>query len=302
LSYPLGSNARVMKPRTRPSATINRSVVGKLNALSFRIRADERQRRLNIIIGAASPLERWGLRSMLEAEKDFHIIGEAGNGHEALGMVREEEPDVVMFDVMMPYLHGIEIARRIAEERLVSRTVVLSNFTDRPIVEAAVNAGVHGFVHKPGVETELRSATASLNDVLRLTDATTPFIASLASLNTVNIYFNVATFEEGQFFTGAFFTDAQSDFLDEIVGASFNYYVADAAGTIEYNGVNYAALGEGLALEVSTVNANGADFAGGSVNGQITQFEVVPEPSTYALLILAAAGFGAHVWRKRRRA
>ena len=146
------------------------------------------------------------------------------------------------------------------------------------------------------------SATASLNDVLRLTDATTPFIASLASLNTVNIYFNVATFEEGQFFTGAFFTDAQSDFLDEIVGASFNYYVADAAGTIEYNGVNYAALGEGLALEVSTVNANGADFAGGSVNGQITQFEVVPEPSTYALLILAAAGFGAHVWRKRRRA
>jgi autotransporter-associated beta strand protein len=146
------------------------------------------------------------------------------------------------------------------------------------------------------------SATASLNDVLRLTDATTPFIASLASLNTVNIYFNVATFEEGQFFTGAFFTDAQSDFLNEIVGATFNYYVADAAGTIEYNGVNYAALGEGLALEVSTVNANGADFAGGSVNGQITQFEVVPEPSTYALLILAAAGFGAHVWRKRRRA
>jgi autotransporter-associated beta strand protein len=145
-------------------------------------------------------------------------------------------------------------------------------------------------------------ATASLNDVLRLTDATTPFIASLASINAVNIYFNVATFEEGQFYTGAFFTDVQADFLNEIVGATFNYYVADAAGTIEYNGVNYAALGEGLALEVSTVNASGSDFAGGTVNGQITQFEVVPEPSTYALLILAAAGFGAHVWRKRARA
>jgi DNA-binding NarL/FixJ family response regulator len=164
MSYPLGSNGRVMKTKTRPSATINRSLVGKLNALSSRIRADEHQRRLNIIIGAASPLERWGLRSMLGAEKDFHIIGEAGNGHEALGMVREEEPDVVMFDVMMPHLHGIEIARRISEERLVSRTVVLSNFTDRPIVEAAVNAGVHGFVHKPGVETELRSAVRKVGN------------------------------------------------------------------------------------------------------------------------------------------
>jgi DNA-binding NarL/FixJ family response regulator len=142
----------------------NRSLVSKLKALSSRIREDERKRRLNIVIGAASPLERWGLRSMLEAEKDFHIIGEAGNGHEALGMAREEEPDVVMFDVMMPQLNGIQIARRIAEERLVSRTVLLSNYTDRPIVEAAVNAGIHGFVHKPDAESELRSAVRNVGN------------------------------------------------------------------------------------------------------------------------------------------
>lgn len=143
---------------------MNRGLVSKLNALSARIREDERQRRLKIVIGAASPLERWGLRSMLEAENDFTIIGEAGNGHEALGMVREEEPDVVMFDVMMPHLHGIEIARRIAAERLVSRTLVLSNYTDRPIVEAAINAGVHGFVNKLEAETELRNAVRKVGN------------------------------------------------------------------------------------------------------------------------------------------
>jgi DNA-binding NarL/FixJ family response regulator len=153
-----------MKTKTRQSETINQRLIGKLNALSSRIREDERQRRLNIVIGAASPLERWGLRSMLEAEKDFHIIGEAGNEHEALGMAREEEPDVVMFDVMMPQLNGIQIARRIAEERLVSRTVLLSNYTDRPVVEAAVNAGIHGFVHKPDAETELRSAVRKVGN------------------------------------------------------------------------------------------------------------------------------------------
>lgn len=95
---------------------------------------------------------------MLEAEKDFNIIAEAGNGHEALGIVRDEEPDVVMFDMMLPQLHGLEVARRIAADRLVTRTVVLSSFTDRPVVEAAVKAGVQGFVHKPDAETELRGA------------------------------------------------------------------------------------------------------------------------------------------------
>ena len=153
-----------MKTKTRQSATINQRLIGKLNALSSRLREDERQRRLNIVIGAASPLERWGLRSMLEAEKDFHIIGEATNGHEALGIAKEQEPDVVMFDVMMPQLNGIQIARRIAEERLVSRTVLLSNYADRPVVEAAVNAGVHGFVHKPDAETDLRSAVRKVGN------------------------------------------------------------------------------------------------------------------------------------------
>ena len=147
-----------MKLRTRQSPTINRSLVGKLSALSSRIREDERQRRLNIIIGAASPLECWGMRSLIEAQKDFKIIGEARSGHELLGMSREEEPDVVMFDVMMPQLNGMEIARRIAAEKLVSRTVLLSSYTDRPVVEAAVRAGVHGFVHKPDADTELPTA------------------------------------------------------------------------------------------------------------------------------------------------
>ncbi len=84
------------------------------------------------------------------------------------------------------------------------------------------------------------------------------------------------------------------------MNATFNYYVANESGGIEYNGVNYTTLDESLDINVTTT-AQTADFAGGSVNGQITQFEVVPEPSTYALLALAAAGFAAHAFRRRRR-
>lgn len=144
------------------------------------------------------------------------------------------------------------------------------------------------------------NASASLNDVLRLTDAS-PFVASLTSANTVNIFFDVDVFEEGQFYTGGFFTDTQADFLSQIVDASFNYYVQDAGGSVSHGGQSYSALGEGLAVELTTINQS-AGFAGGTIDGQVVQFEVVPEPSTYALLVLGAAALGAHVWRKRRRA
>jgi len=143
------------------------------------------------------------------------------------------------------------------------------------------------------------NAGLSVNDLLQLTSAT-PFVASLTSSNAVNIYFNDPAFAAGRNYTGGFFTDTQADFLSEIAGATFNYFVADASGTNSYNGVNYRAMDASFDVNLSTISQT-ADFAGGTVNGQIAQFEVVPEPSTYALLALSAAGLGGYVLRRRRK-
>ncbi len=146
-------------------------------------------------------------------------------------------------------------------------------------------------------------ATASVNDVLRLTDGTTPFVASLSGGNVVDVYFDVASLAGGDSFKGGFYTDLQADFLTSVENGSYAYWVkGNGTGTDRtFNGQAYFSLSNfdsGLSVTLSTV-AETANFAGGSVNGQVMEFAVVPEPST---LVLTAAGLGlAGLQLARRR-
>ncbi|MDP5080464.1 MAG: PEP-CTERM sorting domain-containing protein, partial [Opitutales bacterium] len=138
-------------------------------------------------------------------------------------------------------------------------------------------------------------ATASVNDVLRLSDGTTPFTNALTSSSTVNIYLNVDSYTFGDEFRGGFFTDVASDFITSVQDATFTYFLKDANGSTTYNGVNYDDVSSlGWVLQTAPATAN---FAGGTVNGQVLQF--VPEPSSFALA-LAIAGLAAAGYRRRR--
>jgi autotransporter-associated beta strand protein len=142
------------------------------------------------------------------------------------------------------------------------------------------------------------NASNSANDVLRLTDATTPFTTALTSTSTVNIYLNVDSYTFGDEFRGGFFTDDPADFLTQVQNANFSYFLKDAGGAVTYNGVTYRNVTSNDWV-LTTVPAT-ADFAGGTVNGQVLQ--VVPEPSSFVLAGFAIAGLAAAGYRRRKTA
>ena len=99
-----------------------------------------------------------GLRGLLAAHPDIEVTGVAHNGRDALERVREQQPDVVLMDAMMPELNGIDAARRMRVEFPRSRVVILSMHSDAEHVQQALRAGVSGYVLKRAAAREVVDA------------------------------------------------------------------------------------------------------------------------------------------------
>jgi DNA-binding NarL/FixJ family response regulator len=109
-----------------------------------------------VLIADDQALVRRGFRMILEIEPDIEVVGEAGDGAEAMALSRDLQPDVVLMDVRMPVLDGIEAARRISEDAACSatRVVMLTTFDMDEYVYEPLRAGASGFLLKD-VEPEL---------------------------------------------------------------------------------------------------------------------------------------------------
>jgi two-component system, NarL family, response regulator LiaR len=91
---------------------------------------------------------RQGLRALLEDESDLEVVGEADNGREAVDVVLQTEPDVVLIDLVMPETDGVAATRIIHERSPKTRVLVLSSFEEEPALVASVRAGAIGFLRK----------------------------------------------------------------------------------------------------------------------------------------------------------
>ena len=111
-----------------------------------------------IVLADDHTIMRHGLRLVLERQREFVVVGEANNGREAIDIVIQENPDVVVMDIAMPLLNGIEAAKRIHEERLKTAIVILSMHSDEGYILKALRAGARGYLLKDSAESDLIQA------------------------------------------------------------------------------------------------------------------------------------------------
>jgi len=113
---------------------------------------------LRIFIADDHPIVRAGLRSMLAAERNLEVVGEADNGLDALAEIRRLRPDIAVLDIEMPGMGGIEVARQLRDARLATRVLILSLHAEGAFVQAALEAAVRGYLLKEDSGEELITA------------------------------------------------------------------------------------------------------------------------------------------------
>jgi two-component system response regulator NreC len=110
--------------------------------------------KLRILLGDDHTLMRHGLRKILEAQPDWQVIAEAGDGRQAVRQTLALQPDVAVLDIGMPLLNGIEATRQIVRRSTV-RVLILSMHSDEAYITQALHAGARGYLLKDSADTDL---------------------------------------------------------------------------------------------------------------------------------------------------
>jgi DNA-binding NarL/FixJ family response regulator len=112
---------------------------------------------IRVLVADDHTIVRSGIRHVLESEQDFEVVGEAGSGAEAIALATSLQPDVVVLDISMPDVSGLEVAARLRSSS-TTRVLILSMHNNAEYVLESVRAGAHGYLLKDTAATELRSA------------------------------------------------------------------------------------------------------------------------------------------------
>ena len=115
-------------------------------------------KKIRVLIVDDHTLVRDGIKALLALATDIEVVGEAANGMEALEKVREFTPDVVLMDLAMPIMGGLEATRRIRKESTGTKVLALTQYDDADYVVPVIEAGARGFITKMSAFSELATA------------------------------------------------------------------------------------------------------------------------------------------------
>jgi NarL family two-component system response regulator LiaR len=119
--------------------------------------------RITVLIADDHPVVRQGLRTFLEVQEDLELAGEAADGAEAVELARHSLPDVVLMDLVMPGVDGIEATRQIRDVSPSTKVIVLTSFDDDERVFPAIKAGAAGYLMKDVPPAELAEAVRKVH-------------------------------------------------------------------------------------------------------------------------------------------
>src|SRR3954468_18734147 len=114
--------------------------------------------KIKVLLSDDHTVVRQGLRSLLAAEPDIEVIGEAENGRQAVQMAKTLAPDVVIMDIAMPQLNGLEATRQIIKEGIPTKVLVLSSYSDDEYVHQPTEAAAAGFLSQQHAGREAPAA------------------------------------------------------------------------------------------------------------------------------------------------
>jgi DNA-binding NarL/FixJ family response regulator len=114
--------------------------------------------KIKVLIADDHAILREGVKALLRLAEDIEVVGEAADGRQAIERVRSLDPDVVLMDIAMPGLGGLEAALELKKEGARARVLILSQYEDREYVRRLLKAGVAGYVLKKSAGTDLAAA------------------------------------------------------------------------------------------------------------------------------------------------
>jgi two-component system, NarL family, response regulator NreC len=118
---------------------------------------------VRIVIADDHGVLRAGLRALLNAEPDLQVVGEAGDGNEALRVAAEKRPDVVLLDLSMPGPNGIEVTRELRRQWPEAKVLILTVHEDEGLLQEGIRSGASGYIVKRAVESELINAIRAVS-------------------------------------------------------------------------------------------------------------------------------------------
>ncbi len=149
----------------------------------------DNKRKIRVLLADDHPMVRRGIRRILEKGAEFAVIGEAGTGIEALRLVQELKPDLLLLDIEMPDMKGDEVARELRNRNFPLSIIILSGCDDPHFIQEMLQIGVDGYLTKDQLPEAIRQAVYQVSQRNMQVSATQPVGNSFLSFTQILVKF-----------------------------------------------------------------------------------------------------------------